>query len=126
MATVWDREIAGVLLALDLVTVCPVLVLSDSQAAIASVWNAAVCGSARSVDLRAVVNMVREWTSAVVPIRFSCVKAHVGIVGNELANEMVRLGCTRGDPPVVTEGGVRALWKGTGTVGRGVWYGAGG
>ena len=41
VATVWDGEIAGMRLALELVAVSPVLVLSDSQAAIASVRNAA-------------------------------------------------------------------------------------
>ena len=98
-------------LALEAVPVSPVLVLSDSQAAIASVQNAAACGSARSADLRAVVDMVGEWASAGVPIRFAWVKAHVGVAGNELADEMAKLGCERDDAPVVTEGGIRALWK---------------
>ena len=35
VATIWDGEIAGMHLALDSVAVSPVLVLSDSQAAIA-------------------------------------------------------------------------------------------
>ena len=35
-------------------------------------------------------------------------KAHIGVVGNEFADEMVKLGCGRGNAPVVTEGGVRA------------------
>ena len=47
-------------LALESVRVSPVLVLSDSQAAIASVQNAAACGSARSADFRAVVDVVVE------------------------------------------------------------------
>ena len=64
VATVWDGEIAGMRLELESVPVSPVLVLSDSQAAIASVQNAAACGSARSADLRAVVDMVGEWGSA--------------------------------------------------------------
>ena len=45
-------------LALDSVAVSPVLVLSDSQAAIAAVRNAAACGSARTADLGAVVDIV--------------------------------------------------------------------
>ena len=99
-------------MALDSVAVSQVLVLSDSQVAIASVRNAAACGSARTADLRAVVDMVGEWDSAGVPIRFACVKAHVGVAGNKFANEMTKLGCAWGDAPFVTEGGVWSLWKG--------------
>ena len=112
VATVWDGEVAGMQLALESVAVSPVLVLSDSQAAIASVRNAVACGSARSADLRVVVDMIGEWDSAEVPIRFAWVKAHVGIAGNEFADELAKLGCTREDAPVVTEGGVQARWKG--------------
>ena len=35
----------------------------------------------------------------------------MGVVGNELADEMAKLGCGRVGAPLVTEGGVRALWK---------------
>ena len=34
------------------------------------------------------------------------------MAGNELADELAKMGCKRGDSPVVTEGGVRARWKG--------------
>ena len=111
MATVWDGEVAGIRLALKSVPVCPVLVLSDSKAAIASVRNAAACGSARTADLWAVADLVGNWASARVPIWFAWVKAHVGVAGNEYADEMAKLGCERGDAPMITEGGVRALWK---------------
>ena len=62
MATVWDGEVAGMRLALELAVVSPILVLWDSQAAIASVRNAAACRSARTADLRAVVDMVGSGT----------------------------------------------------------------
>ena len=112
VATVWDGEITGMRLALELVPVSPVLVLCDSQVAIASVRNVAAGGMARSADLRAVVDMIGDWVSAGVPIRFSWVKAHVGVAGNELADMAAKVGCGREDAPRVTEGGVRALWKG--------------
>ena len=69
MATVWDGEITGMRLALDLVAISPVLILSDFQAVIVSVRNAAACRSARLADLRVVVDMVGEWVFAKVPIR---------------------------------------------------------
>ena len=37
---------------------------------------------------------------------------HVGVAGNKCADEMAKLGCMWGDAPLVTKGGVRALWKG--------------
>ena len=79
VATVWDGKVAGMRLALESLSVAPLLGLSDSQAAIAAVRNAAECGHARTVDLRAVVNLAGEWGSAGVDLRFGLVKAHVGI-----------------------------------------------
>ena len=111
VATIWDGEVAAMCLGLKSVAISPVLVLSDSQVAIASVRNSAACGSARSAHLRAVVNLVGEWTSAVVPIQFAWVKAHVGVAENEFADEMAKQGCEREDAPMVIEVGARSLWK---------------
>ena len=91
--------------------VSPTLVLSDSRAGIVAVRAVAGCGMAGSADLRAVVDMIGEWDSTGVPISFTCVKAHAEVTGNELADEMAKLGCERTDAAVVTEGVVRALWK---------------
>ena len=45
-------------------------------------------------------------------------KAHIGVVGNECANELAKLGYMRVDAPLVTEGRVRALSKGVRAVER--------
>ena len=39
-------------------------------------------------------------------------KAYLGVAGNEYADGMAKLGCECGSVSVVTEGGIRALWKG--------------
>ena len=128
VATVWDGEIPGMRLALESIAVASVLVLSDSQSVIASIRNAAARGSARSADLRAVVDMVGEWTCARVPIRFAWVKAHVGVGGNELADEMAKEGCTRIDVPSVTGrcSGPLEEGEGCGADGSWLWGRAGG
>ena len=109
VATVWDGEAAGMKLALESLTAAPFLILSDSQAAIAAVRNAAECGHAGTADLRAVVNMVDEWASAGMDLHFGWVKAHVGIEGNGRADALAKMGCSVGGPHRVTESGVRAL-----------------
>ena len=96
VATVWDGEIAGMRLALESLPVTPLLVLSDSKAALAAVRNAASAGMARTADLRRVVNLVGEWALAGAELRFGWVKAHVGVHGNERADALAKAGCERG------------------------------
>lgn len=64
MATGWDGDVTGIRLALKSLPVSSLLVLLDSRAVIASVMNAGACGHARTVDLRAVVDLAVEWASA--------------------------------------------------------------
>ena len=111
VATVWDGEIGGMRLALESLPVTPLLVLSDSKAALAAVRNAALAGMARTADLRKVVDLVGSWTVAGTDHRFGWVKAHVGVWGNERADALAKAGCAGGGPMRATEGGVRALWK---------------
>ena len=111
VATVSDGKVAGMRLGVESLSVAPLLVLSDSQAAIAAVRNAAECGHVRTADLRGVVNLAGEWGSAGVDFPFGWVKAHVGIDGHERANALSKMVCSMVGPRRVTEGGVRALWK---------------
>ena len=104
----WDGEVAGMRLALESLPVVPLLVLSDSRAAPAAVRSAASAGVARTADLRKVVDLVGEWALEGVSIRFSWVKAHVGVLGNERADALAKAGCTERGSAKATEGGVRA------------------
>ena len=70
VATVWDGEIAGLRLVLEAQPVAPLLVLSDSRAALAAVKNAAGVGKACTADLRAVVDLVGTWNEAGVELCF--------------------------------------------------------
>ena len=85
-------------LALESLTVVPLLVLFDSRAAIAAVKNAARCRHARTADLWEVVNLAGEWALAWMDLRFGWVKAHVGIGGNERADALAKAGCSGGGP----------------------------
>lgn len=97
-----------------------VLILSDSQAAIAAVkrlveegWQSET-GLARTRDLVKVMRQVKERTDRLGPgaVRFAWVKAHNGLAGNERADELAKRGANEEpDQPVVTEGGLRQEWK---------------
>ena len=66
--TVCDAEIAGMRLALESLPVAPLVMLSDSQAAISVVCNAAAGGWVRTADLKAVVDAIGKWVRRVVPV----------------------------------------------------------
>jgi len=95
-----------------------ILVLSDSQAAIAAVRKAGRTGRARTGELKEVVEEVRKRQENLGPdaVRFAWVKAHVGTRGNEKADQMAKSGAELGDEDegmnkVITEGGLRQEWK---------------
>ena len=71
-----------------------VLILSDSQAAIAAIQKAERTGRARTGELKDVVEKVRKRQENLGPnaVRFAWVKAHVGTHGNEKADQMAKSG----------------------------------
>ena len=111
VATVWDGEIAGMRLVLEAQPVAPLLVLSDSRAALAAVKNAVGVGKARMADLRAMVDLVGTCNEVGGVLRFGWVKAHAGVWGNERADALAKAGCGGGGIPRAKESGVRALCK---------------
>ena len=95
VATVWDGEIAGMRRGIEAVDRNrKVLVLSDSQTAIAAVKKAGRTGKARTRDLRKVVQEIRRRQDFLGPgaVRIGWVKAHVNIFGNEKADKQAKMG----------------------------------
>jgi len=119
LATVWDGEVVGMRGGIQMVPEDhKILLLSDSQAAIAAVRKAGRTGRARTGELKEVVEEIRKRQQNLGPdaVRFAWVKAHVGTRGNEKADRMAKAGAELGDEDegmqkVITEGGLRQEWK---------------
>ena len=108
IATVWDGEVAGIRQALRMAPEVDVLVLSNSRTALQAIKRAARSERGCSRDLVEVVDEVGRRSLRGLRTRFGWVKAHVGIVWNERADLMAKVGCRESLLPQVTEGGVRA------------------
>jgi len=115
LATVWDGEVCGVRGALeDAPSESNVLILSDSQAAIAAVKKAGRTGRARTADLRRVMMDIKERQTRLGPnaVSFGWVKAHNDVGGNEKADQLAKHATTLyPEDPQITEGGLKQAWK---------------
>jgi len=115
LATVWDGEVCGVRGALeDAPSDSNVLILSDSQAAIAAVKKAGRTGRARTRDLKLVMEGIRERQSRLGPnaVSFGWVKAHNELHGNEEADRLAKEATTLyPEDPQITEGGLKQAWR---------------
>lgn len=110
----WDGEVAAIRGGLRSTRGKKILILSGSQAALKAIRKAGKTGRARTRELLKVVELIRErkeelGEDAVV---LTWVKAHVGIKGNEGADQVAKIGTLqRPSHPVITEGGLSQWWK---------------
>jgi len=115
LATVWDGEVSRVREALeDAPSETNVLILSDSQAAIAAVKKAGRTGKARTRDLKIVMEEIRERQSRLGPnaVSFGWVKAHNELHGNEEADRLAKEATNLyPEDPQITEGGLNQVWR---------------
>ena len=66
-----------------------IMILADSQAAIAAIKKAGKTGKARTRDLAAIVKGIRARKGRT---RLGWVKSHIGIEGNEQADHLAKKG----------------------------------
>jgi len=110
VAMVWDGEVCGVKGALkDAPSESNVLILSDSQVAIAVVKKAGRTGKARTCDLKVVMEGIRERQPrlGLNVVSFGWVKAHNELHGREEANRLAKEATNLyPEDPQITEGGL--------------------
>ena len=116
LTMVWDREIVAIAAALSAWDKSKkIIILIDSQAAIAAIKKAEKTGKARTRELRRVMKMIEKGKRVLGPQAGSLgwVKSHIGIIGNKEADKKAKLGAKKEDPtsPVITEGGLQETWK---------------
>jgi ribonuclease HI len=113
IATVWDGEVAGLRGALTHAPAKKILILSDSQAAIAATKQAGRTGKARTYNLRWVASEIgsRKEELGEDAVTLGWVKAHVGIYGNEEADRLAKEGAEKTPNTTrITEGGLKQAW----------------
>ena len=115
--TVWDGEIEGIKEAIRHCIAGPILILLDSQAAIKAMVKAGKRGRARTAALKDAIKGIAEKQQreggnekAVI---LAWIKAHIGINGNERADQMAKEASVHQGGNKVTEGGIKAVWQET-------------
>ena len=88
IATVWDAEVTAVAEVLRISKGMGLLILSDSQAAIAAIVKAGRKGQGRTKELREAINLIaRRCRNDSTAVCLGWVKSYVGIEGNEAADK---------------------------------------
>ena len=105
--------VCGIEGALRMVGNVPVLILADSRAALQAIKVAGAVGRARTRGLGEVLRLIFELENECgeKSVSLACVKAHVGISGNEEADTVAKEAAQAGGGRAVTEGGIRAWVK---------------